>query len=915
MYRIRFAVLPFLIFVVLILNSGCFHKGDDDPQQETIVEPKIVISPDIAKAFNLDPNKKDTDGDGLSDVFELTYAFPILQPDILDTDGNGINDGEEDTDGDGLSNIQEQELNTSPLEQDSDSDFLSDEQEVNLHKTNPLLADTDGDGILDGREIINGSDPLLADAERSVISKNVITTTNHETGQKENIKIAITGQGDLSSKIIIRNWSDSKAVGQVGRSFDISLPPEDISKMESVEITLPFDVDDSQITDESQLSIFTISPDTNFWEELPSQVNITDSTVTATTTHFSPFQIADSNAFNESLDNIPSTCDAIDDPNAAPVDVVLAIDSSGSMEDNDPNNLRITASRNFVQVMKSTDRVAIVDFDSYAALWIGLSNNQDAIFRALSRIDSYGGTDIGFGVNRAIGELINNSDASINRAIILLTDGIGDYNHNFTTRMADENIRAFTIGLTGEVDGELLQSIADGTNGTYKKINDADGLISIFEELSTVFGDDGTDDDEDGLTNCQEVQGFYLPKSGGLIHTDPKNPDTDGDGVSDGAEVGSLEHGTNSSTSKIIWVAKNPSSNPTKVDTDGDTILDPDEYRLTTDAFSRDTDNDAITDNLEINTYETDPTNPDSDGDGLTDTYEILNSAEGFDPNIFDYKANWKNRALFMAELSKGAVLGDIIDIDTSLELYGQIAGGFFVITDVRDFVANIFKGEWISAGISAVSIIPLIGDVGGAGLRVAKFLEKFSRARYEVIRLLNKHFDEVARHEVIGIRHKHYDNIDWVKKYLPTVPEKSASWALKPFARGKALEKPIGDILKKDDEALIGLYGNFPKIDMWNPVGGKAVSIKTLDLDAKTYQNVSAFKSKINRYAKELNGFEKASGKSIELNKKIQIKKGEVGLKELVMGFPRSLDNDFVKIIDEIVGKHGIKITSIVAP
>ena len=38
----------------------------------------------------------------------------------VDSDDNGVNDGDEDNDGDGLSNVQELSLGTDPLNVDSD---------------------------------------------------------------------------------------------------------------------------------------------------------------------------------------------------------------------------------------------------------------------------------------------------------------------------------------------------------------------------------------------------------------------------------------------------------------------------------------------------------------------------------------------------------------------------------------------------------------------------------------------------------------------------------------------------------------------------------------------------------------------------------------------------------------------------
>lgn len=105
-----------------------------------------------------DREKADTDGDGLSDYEEIyiTYTDPL----IGDTDGNGITDDMEDFDEDGLTSLEEIRLGTSPYNNDSDGDGLSDWDEVNVYLTDPANSDTDSDGILDGDELRFELDPL-----------------------------------------------------------------------------------------------------------------------------------------------------------------------------------------------------------------------------------------------------------------------------------------------------------------------------------------------------------------------------------------------------------------------------------------------------------------------------------------------------------------------------------------------------------------------------------------------------------------------------------------------------------------------------------------------------------------------------------------------------------------------------------
>ena len=86
----------------------------------------------------------------------------------------------EDPDRDGLTNLQEFQNGTDPNNPDTDGDGLNDGDEVNKYKTSPLLADTDGDVVPDGVEIKNGTNPLDArsfDLTKAIATFNVSPPT------------------------------------------------------------------------------------------------------------------------------------------------------------------------------------------------------------------------------------------------------------------------------------------------------------------------------------------------------------------------------------------------------------------------------------------------------------------------------------------------------------------------------------------------------------------------------------------------------------------------------------------------------------------------------------------------------------------------------------------------------------------
>ena len=160
-----------------------------------------------------------------------------------------------------------------------------------------------------------------------------------------------------------------------------------------------------------------------------------------------------------------------------------------------------------------------------------------------------------------------------------------------------------------------LKDIRSGSDQFWDSyINAGIGLTLVSESCDS-------DRDVDGLGKCDEEK----------FGTDPKNPDTDGDALTDGDEVlnyktDPLKADTDGDSLSDYDEIINSKSNPSVFDTDSDSLSDGDEVlNYKTDVLKADSDTDDILDGDEILKYKTNPLRADTDGDGLSDGGEVLN--------------------------------------------------------------------------------------------------------------------------------------------------------------------------------------------------------------------------------------------------------------------------------------------------
>ncbi|MFP8965373.1 VWA domain-containing protein [Pokkaliibacter sp. CJK22405] len=184
---------------------------------------------------------------------------------------------------------------------------------------------------------------------------------------------------------------------------------------------------------------------------------------------------------------------------AAPTDVRLLIDVSGSMQDNDPQNLRAPAVRLLAQLLPN---------DAQAGFWT-FGNKPEAIAphgavteewrkAALASATKITSADEWTDIEAALKQAIEApAKDGIPKNIILLSDGMVDLDPD--TRKSDLSRKAIiddllpqlikagyhvhTIALSSTADRDLLQTLSKKTNGLYEEARNAYDLSRIFAKI------------------------------------------------------------------------------------------------------------------------------------------------------------------------------------------------------------------------------------------------------------------------------------------------------------------------------------------------------------------------------------------------------------------------------------------------
>ncbi|KAB1192417.1 hypothetical protein GJR96_02750 [Haloferax sp. MBLA0076] len=439
---------------------------------------------------------------GLVVIMVLAMISPsVVAVPIMDADNDGLRNGTEwtksvdwqarDTDGDGL--IDGREISSPILNAtnpDTDADGLNDTEEVELG-TNASSVDSDGDGITDLVETTNGTDPTQADTDGDSLS-DLIEVTNSTSP----VNADTDGDG-LDDGLEFEIGSNA-----TNRDTDHDLLP-DKREWELNTSLVSWDTDGDSLSDVREATSDKLNPrkaDT------------------------------DSDGLNDSRELMLVTLVNVSDTDNDGLKDGAEFDHGTSPIQNDTDNDSLLDGAEIHQygsdpLNNDTDFDNVSDSIEVRTEILNVSDPDIDDDGLNDGVEWYGETNVTLADTDADGlDDWNETKVYPTDPVINDTDSDGLLDGNETLRFATEPLDPDTDG------DDLKDGPEKHTFGTNATNPDTDGDALTDGQEVNEYGTDPlkNDTDGDGLSDAREAK---------YLQTSPTNADTDGDGIPDGTEV------------------------------------------------------------------------------------------------------------------------------------------------------------------------------------------------------------------------------------------------------------------------------------------------------------------------------------------------------------------------------------------
>ena len=173
------------------------------------------------------------------------------------------------------------------------------------------------------------------------------------------------------------------------------------------------------------------------------------------------------------------------DPNGAPLELVLALDVSGSMMEALPDVQN--AARSFLNALGSNDRVTVIAFNDSLFTLAPREADLKSRLQALDKLSAWGGTAVYDVIIRSVDQL---SRRPGRRALVVFTDGEDQSSQaslqDVVRAVSDSDATLFVVGLGR---GERLKAI----KANLEPLAEASGGLALFAERSEKLGESFTE--------------------------------------------------------------------------------------------------------------------------------------------------------------------------------------------------------------------------------------------------------------------------------------------------------------------------------------------------------------------------------------------------------------------------------------
>jgi hypothetical protein len=573
--------------------------------------------------YQSDPLNSDTDGDGLPDLYEVNNQLNI-----------NVNDANDDNDNDGLVNIDEQTNQTDPNMADTDNDELNDGDEVHIYLTLPLNRDSDGDKMPDGWEIRYDFAPL----------SSIDSETDFDVdGFSNKLEFFLgTDPTDLISVPVVEPWVNYQ--GNAGHSGfiatnvninDLSLRwSVTLDDVNNISTAIAADgrilVTSYSATNEKSLFNLNSANGAINWKNTYSETySISEPTYKNNTIYFQASDAAGAKLYATDIvsgENLfISEYDGNSNVRIAPTvtDDGVYLAGRGHKMNRDTGELLWSNSRYWCGEWSPA-----VDEDNYYYFSDGFkiadkdtgevthSNSDEGYMRLGCLTPSYDRNSDIYTVGNS--QLVAFDRETADTLWSISADDYQAYEGRATVAMGQIYVlRSGELVTIDQYSGEILWTWkTPNNNRLFNNIIATTNLIFVQDYNNTYAIDIATQQQvwsypAAGRLSLSNEGALFIVQDSGVITAINISGDSDGDGIDDWWED--------------LYGLNSQDNTDALLDADGDDLTNLEEFQYSTNPLNDDSDNDGVSDSLEVNTYGSNPLNNDSDGDGIYDGWEVIN--------------------------------------------------------------------------------------------------------------------------------------------------------------------------------------------------------------------------------------------------------------------------------------------------